>query len=273
MVDGLAQVDGHPDLMVVGNTGDDGDLVPGPRHLHLRPFAGVVSERGWGYPDDTFRCLDGLATYGEDAWFGLGDRDLATHLHRTLRLAEGAPLSQVTAEIAARPRGRGDAPPDDRRPGAHAHPPRRGAHLGVPGGAAEIAAIDGVAGAHPRRACSNRDRPLEPDRLDRDHPGVPGVRDALRRARGLRGGQPDHRGRPVEGPAKRFLAGAGSTSARRPDGAHLPRRGGDLRARLARARSRGPDRGAGRAAGADRRPDARPAGAARLAATTLEALG
>ena len=50
---------------------------------------GWSSERGWGYADDTFRCLEGLATYGREAWFGLGDRDLATHLHRTLRLAEG----------------------------------------------------------------------------------------------------------------------------------------------------------------------------------------
>ena len=60
----------------------------------------MVAERGWGYRDDTFRCLEGLATYGQEAWFGLGDRDLATHLHRTLRLGEGARLSEVTAEIA-----------------------------------------------------------------------------------------------------------------------------------------------------------------------------
>ena len=106
MVDGLAQVHGQAGLVVVGNTGDDADFyglrVCPDLDICTYVLAGVVAERGWGYRDDTFRCLEGLATYGQDAWFGLGDRDLATHLHRTLRLAEGARLSEVTAEIAAR---------------------------------------------------------------------------------------------------------------------------------------------------------------------------
>ena len=106
MVDGLAQVHGQAGLVVVGNTGDDADFyglrVCPDLDICTYVLAGVVAERGWGYRDDTFRCLEGLATYGQDAWFGLGDRDLATHLHRTLRLAEGAPLSEVTAEIATR---------------------------------------------------------------------------------------------------------------------------------------------------------------------------
>jgi LPPG:FO 2-phospho-L-lactate transferase len=46
--------------------------------------------------------LEGLATYGRAAWFGLGDRDLATHLHRTLMLAEGATLTEITADICTR---------------------------------------------------------------------------------------------------------------------------------------------------------------------------
>ena len=106
MVDGLAQVVGQPALTAVVNTGDDGDFyglrVCPDLDICTYVLAGVVSERGWGYADDTFRCLEGLATYGEESWFGLGDRDLATHIHRTLRLAAGAPLSQVTAEICAR---------------------------------------------------------------------------------------------------------------------------------------------------------------------------
>ena len=105
MVDGLAQVVGQPALTAVVNTGDDGDFyglrVCPDLDICTYVLAGVVSERGWGYADDTFRCLEGLATYGEESWFGLGDRDLATHIHRTLRLAEGAPLSEVTAEICA----------------------------------------------------------------------------------------------------------------------------------------------------------------------------
>lgn len=66
--------------------------------------------RGWGLRDETWTVMDALARYeairpsGSAAaarWFNLGDRDLATHLYRTARLAEGATLSTVTAEIAA----------------------------------------------------------------------------------------------------------------------------------------------------------------------------
>ena len=106
MVDGLAQVHGQEGLVVVGDTGDDAEFyglrVCPDLDICTYVLAGVVAERGWGYRDDTFRCLEGLATYGRESWFGLGDRDLATHLHRTLRLAEGARLSEVTAEIATR---------------------------------------------------------------------------------------------------------------------------------------------------------------------------
>lgn len=106
MVDGLAHVHGQSDLAVIVNTGDDGDF----HGLRVCPdldictyvLAGVVSDRGWGYVDDTFHCLDGLATYGREDWFGLGDRDLATHIFRTQRIAEGAVLSQITAEICTR---------------------------------------------------------------------------------------------------------------------------------------------------------------------------
>jgi len=105
MVDGLAQVAGQAALTAVVNTGDDGDFfglrVCPDLDICTYVLAGVVAERGWGYAGDTFRCLEGLATYGRDAWFGLGDRDLATHIHRTLRLAEGATLTQVTGEICA----------------------------------------------------------------------------------------------------------------------------------------------------------------------------
>lgn len=106
MVDGLAQAHGQAGLTVVVNTGDDADFyglrVCPDLDICTYVLAGVVDARGWGYADDTFRCLEGLATYGDEAWFGLGDRDLATHIHRTVRLGEGASLSEVTAEICAR---------------------------------------------------------------------------------------------------------------------------------------------------------------------------
>jgi LPPG:FO 2-phospho-L-lactate transferase len=73
-------------------------------------LAGAIDPvRGWGLADETWVAMANLARYaavrppGSTAapvWFNLGDRDLATHFYRTARLAEGAPLSVVTAEIA-----------------------------------------------------------------------------------------------------------------------------------------------------------------------------
>ena len=110
MVDGLARVHGQPGLTAVVNTGDDSDFyglrVCPDLDICLYVLAGVVDDRGWGYADDTFRCLEGLETYGQPAWFGLGDRDLATHIHRTVRLAEGATLGEVVAADGPQPVGR-----------------------------------------------------------------------------------------------------------------------------------------------------------------------
>lgn len=103
MVDGLAQVAGQSQLTVIVNTGDDADFyglrVCPDLDICTYTLAGVVDSRGWGFAADTFRCLEGLATYGRDAWFGVGDRDLATHLHRTLMLRDGATLTATTADI------------------------------------------------------------------------------------------------------------------------------------------------------------------------------
>jgi LPPG:FO 2-phospho-L-lactate transferase len=61
----------------------------------------IDPERGWGLRDETWRAMESLGRYGDRAWFSLGDQDIATHLQRTARLAEGASLTEVTAEIAA----------------------------------------------------------------------------------------------------------------------------------------------------------------------------
>lgn len=58
-------------------------------------------ERGWGLTGESYAVLDRLARLGEDTWFTLGDKDLATHVVRTARLREGVPLSEVTASLAA----------------------------------------------------------------------------------------------------------------------------------------------------------------------------
>lgn len=103
---GLVQTVPPEELVVVGNTGDDDEfhgLLVCPDLDSVTYTLGGASNRelGWGLEGETFACLDALDRYGEDTWFRLGDRDLATHLFRTRRLREGASLTAVTAEIAA----------------------------------------------------------------------------------------------------------------------------------------------------------------------------
>jgi LPPG:FO 2-phospho-L-lactate transferase len=102
---GLVDVVDARDVVAVVNTGDDVVL----HGLHVSPdldtvtytLAGAISaERGWGLEGETWAAMGALARYPSSAgWFNLGDRDLATHLFRTQRLGDGAPLSVVTAEI------------------------------------------------------------------------------------------------------------------------------------------------------------------------------
>jgi LPPG:FO 2-phospho-L-lactate transferase len=104
---GLVDVVDPARVVAVVNTGDDTVL----HGLHVSPdldtvtytLAGAISaERGWGLEGETWAAMEALRRYPSAfAWFGLGDRDLATHLFRTQRLGDGAPLSTVTAEIAA----------------------------------------------------------------------------------------------------------------------------------------------------------------------------
>ena len=70
----------------------------------------IDPERGWGLTDESWRAMDALGRFDAvrppgsragERWFNLGDQDLATHFYRTTRLAEGASLTEVTAEIAA----------------------------------------------------------------------------------------------------------------------------------------------------------------------------
>jgi LPPG:FO 2-phospho-L-lactate transferase len=104
---GLAACLSPRDLTVIGNTGDDTEVWG----LHVSPdldtvayaLAGLLDvERGWGRAEETFRCLEAMGALGAPTWFGLGDRDLATHLLRTAALRAGEPLSAVTARLAAR---------------------------------------------------------------------------------------------------------------------------------------------------------------------------
>jgi LPPG:FO 2-phospho-L-lactate transferase len=101
----LGRVVGPGRVHAVINTGDD-EVLHG---LHISPdldtvtytLAGAANPAtGWGLAGETWRVMDALERYGGQTWFRLGDQDLATHLYRTERLAEGAPLSAITKEIA-----------------------------------------------------------------------------------------------------------------------------------------------------------------------------
>lgn len=102
---GLAQVLPPDRLTIIGNVGDDLSLYG----LHISPdldtvlytLAGAANPvTGWGVSDDTQHMGDMLRRYGEAPWFMLGDKDLATHLLRSMWLAEGLTLTAVTARLA-----------------------------------------------------------------------------------------------------------------------------------------------------------------------------
>ena len=101
---GLIRVAEPSALTIIVNTGDDerffGLAVSPDLDTITYTLAGVANPRtGWGRRHDTFACLAALTRFYDAGWFRLGDRDLATHIYRTERLAQGAGLSTVTAEI------------------------------------------------------------------------------------------------------------------------------------------------------------------------------
>ncbi|MEP6660596.1 MAG: 2-phospho-L-lactate transferase [Acidimicrobiales bacterium] len=112
---GLLGIVPASEVTAVVNTGDDTVL----HGLHISPdldtitytLSGSVNPAtGWGLAGETWSAMDALERFASvrpsgstaaGTWFGLGDRDLATHLYRTHRLHEGATLTAVTAEVAA----------------------------------------------------------------------------------------------------------------------------------------------------------------------------
>jgi LPPG:FO 2-phospho-L-lactate transferase len=104
---GLAGVVDPAELTVVGNVGDDVEVLG----LHVSPdldsilyaLAGLGDEeRGWGRADETWHALEEAERFGGETWFRLGDRDVGLHLVRTQALARGEPLSAVTERLARR---------------------------------------------------------------------------------------------------------------------------------------------------------------------------
>src|SRR2546427_11776704 len=97
---GLYQVMDPSLLTIIVNTGDDivlhGLKISPDLDIVTYTLAGVVDTRkGWGFRNETFHALKDLAAYGRPNWFNLGDRDLATHIHRTALLADGKTLAQA----------------------------------------------------------------------------------------------------------------------------------------------------------------------------------
>jgi LPPG:FO 2-phospho-L-lactate transferase len=105
---GLVRAVAPEAVTVITNTGDDIAM----HGLHVSPDLDSVTywlgdvfdrERGWGRRDETFRATEELRSFDpEQAWFNLGDLDLATHLYRTNLLAAGETLTSATAAVARR---------------------------------------------------------------------------------------------------------------------------------------------------------------------------
>ncbi|MFE9046450.1 2-phospho-L-lactate transferase [Streptomyces sp. NPDC007818] len=105
---GLRQAVPDAEITVVGNTGDDIHLFglkvcPDLDTVMYTLGGGIHEEQGWGREGETFAVKEELAAYGVGPeWFGLGDRDFATHIVRTQMLGAGYPLSAVTEALCAR---------------------------------------------------------------------------------------------------------------------------------------------------------------------------
>ncbi|RSS76812.1 2-phospho-L-lactate transferase [Streptomyces sp. WAC06614] len=105
---GLKSAAPDADITVIGNTGDDIHLFglkvcPDLDTVMYTLGGGINEEQGWGRTDESFTVKEELAAYGVGPeWFGLGDRDFATHIVRTQMISAGYPLSAVTEALCDR---------------------------------------------------------------------------------------------------------------------------------------------------------------------------
>jgi LPPG:FO 2-phospho-L-lactate transferase len=104
LVEGLAAEIDPAELTVICNTGDDAIF----HGLYISPDIDTITytlaglsdpAKGWGIAGDTFAVLEQLRRLGNEAWFNLGDKDLATHITRTQLLNEGGKLSEITERM------------------------------------------------------------------------------------------------------------------------------------------------------------------------------
>ncbi len=103
-IQGIAPLVDPHQLKIIVNTGDDIELFG----LKICPDLDIITytlanlidkEKGWGYINETFNCLNILKKYYELDWFGLGDKDLATHIYRTDLFKKGYAKTQITQKI------------------------------------------------------------------------------------------------------------------------------------------------------------------------------
>ena len=241
----LAHLAGSPDptrrdaeVTVIGNTGDDITLFglrvcPDLDTVMYTLGEGINEDQGWGRADESHVVQGELAAYGaQPQWFGLGDRDIATHVARSQLLGLGMPLSQVTAALCDRwglPGRRLRLLPmtddpvethvvvedDDGRRAVHFQEWWVRMRAAVPAQQFVAVGIDtATAGPGVLEAIRTADVVLLPP----SNPvvsigiilGVPGVRDALRGTRApVVGVSPIVGGRPVRGPADACLSAIG----------------------------------------------------------------
>jgi LPPG:FO 2-phospho-L-lactate transferase len=226
---GLAASVPEATLTAICNVGDDFEW----HGLHVSPdidtviytLAGIEGELGWGIRGDSRTVLEALAPLGGETWFAIGDLDLATHLHRTRMLREGHTLSEATAALVTARAVRARVLPvtDDPHPtvvltegGTLAFQEyfvKRGAQDRVLG-----FHFPGAEAAHPGPGVLEAVGETDLVFLAPSNPfvsidpilAVPGVRNALREARGLRTAvSPIVGGRAVKGPAAAMLSALG----------------------------------------------------------------
>ena len=220
-------------LTVVVNTGDDETFYG----LHVSPdidtvtytLAGAVNRaQGWGLEGETFNVLPALERFYGKPWFGLGDRDLATHLYRTERMHQGVSLSRITAEIADAFAVKSRILPmsDDRvrtfvkLRGRSAIPFQEYFVRGRARGVVEKIELRGIANARPTPAVLDAISKSAAVILAPSNPFVSlgpilqltGVRDALRKAKSrfvVAAISPIVGGKTIKGPADKMLRGLG----------------------------------------------------------------
>ena len=104
-VEGLVRGFNPENVSIVSNTADDIELhglsISPDVDIMLYTLAGIVDPvKGWGIRGDTFETLDALAKLGEETWFKLGDRDIATHVVRTHLKNQGWPATRIVRYLA-----------------------------------------------------------------------------------------------------------------------------------------------------------------------------